>query len=106
MNDLEKLRVHYEGQRKRRGDGFTVRLVRVVKQGDPEHEQLLVSDAEQEPEVLKAAAAVVANLGRMATPELRLAVLAEAISRISAAEDGSLDSGPARVAVTKEGENV
>jgi len=87
MNDLEKLRVHAEGQRKRRGDGFTVRLVRVVKQGDSEHEQLLVSDPDQEPVVQAAASSLLATLADLATDELRIAALGEAISRIAAIDE-------------------
>jgi hypothetical protein len=84
MNDLEKLRVHREGQRKRRGDGFTVRLVRVVKQGEAEHEQLLVSDVDQEPAVQAAAAMLLAQIADLPSDELRIAALGEAIARIAA----------------------
>jgi hypothetical protein len=84
MNDLEKLRVHHEGQRRRRGDGFTVRLVRVVKQGDAEHEQLLVSDSEQESAVQAASASLLAVIADLASDELRIAALGEAIARIAA----------------------
>ncbi len=86
MKDLEKLRVHSEGQRKRRGDGFTVRLVRVVKQGDAEHEQLLVSDSEQEPAVQAAASSLLATIADLPNDELRIAALGEAIARIAAIE--------------------
>jgi hypothetical protein len=86
MNDLEKLQMHYEGKLRRRDDGLTVRLVRVVKQGEAEHEQLLVSDSEQEPAVQAAASSVLETIANMATDQLRIAALGEAIARIASAE--------------------
>jgi hypothetical protein len=101
MNDLEKLRVHSEGQRKRRGDGFTVRLVRVVKQGDAEHEQLLVSDSEQEPLVQAAASSLLKTIADLPNDELRIAALGEAVARLAAL---GTDHGAPMAAIELENE--
>jgi hypothetical protein len=60
--------------------------VRVVKQGGAEHEQLLVSDSEQEPAVQATAASLLTVVADLATDEQRIAALGEAIARIAAAD--------------------
>lgn len=79
INDLEKLRVYYEGEKTKRGKNFEVLLLRAVRQGASETDELVSIDN-------KVRAAIAANkhdirerLERLGDKELQLALLADLV---------------------------
>jgi len=77
LNDLERLRVHYEGEKASRGADFEVLLVRTVRQGTSETDELVSIDKRIREAIAKSKGALQEQLEQLGDKELQLALLAE-----------------------------
>lgn len=77
IHDLEKLRVHYDGERQKRDVDFDVLLVRTVRKGASERDEVVCIDARTRAAINSTKAAVGRSLAELQDRELKLAVLAE-----------------------------
>jgi hypothetical protein len=81
LNDLEKLRVHREGERHKRGDEFSVILLRSAEQGQSDAEAFAVIEARQRAQVASAARLLKEKLTEGGDQQFQLAVLATMVSQ-------------------------
>lgn len=81
LNDLEKLRVHREGERHKRGDEFSVILLRAAEQGHADAEAFAVIEARQRAQVAVAAKALKEKLAEGGDEQFQLAVLATVVNQ-------------------------
>jgi hypothetical protein len=88
LNDLEKLRVHREGERHKRGDEFSVILLRSAEQGETDVEAFAVIEARQRAHVASAAKLVRERLAEAGDPQFQLAVLATVVNQVLGALPG------------------
>ena len=79
LNDLEKLRVHYEGQTKKRGTNFEVVLLRALRQGSSENDEIVCIDDKTRAAIRQVKEEIIDRLGELSDKELRLALLAEVV---------------------------
>ncbi len=79
LNDLEKLRVHYEGEKARRSANFEVVLLRAVRQGTSEVDELVSIDDRVRLALASHKETFRANLSDLGDKELQLALLAEIV---------------------------
>ncbi|WP_133510360.1 hypothetical protein [Candidatus Thiosymbion oneisti] len=79
IHDLEKLRVHYDGQRQRQDTDFDVVLLRAVRKGVSEHDEVVYIDGETRAAFNSAKTAVEQGLSGLHDRELKLALLAELV---------------------------
>jgi hypothetical protein len=82
LNDLEKLRVHREGERHKRGDEFSVILLRSAQQGESDMEAFAVIEARQRAHVAGAAKILRETLAEAGDQQLQLAVLATVVNQV------------------------
>jgi hypothetical protein len=79
INDLEKLRVHYEGQKQKRGADFDVILLRALRQGASEHDEIVCIDDKTRAAIRQLKEDIAGQLSGLPDKELRLALLAEVV---------------------------
>lgn len=77
IHDLDKLRVHYDGERQKRDVDFEVLLLRAVRKGASEHDEVVCIDAPTRAAITSARASVESTLAELQDRKLKLALLAE-----------------------------
>jgi hypothetical protein len=87
LNDLEKLRVHFEGVQHRRGTDFDVLLLRTVRKGASERDEIVCIDKGTRAAYKTVKAKLAKNLTDLGDRELRLAVLAELVDEFMGDQD-------------------
>ena len=84
LNDLERLRLHYQNVDNKLDSDFDVYLLRSVKKGAPDYDEVVAVDSKRR-EVIKAAKQQIANsLEKLGEQELGLAALAEVVDEFLA----------------------
>lgn len=77
IHDLDKLRVHYEGQRHALDAEFDVVLLRSLRKGGAEHEQMVCIDKATRTAIKTVREEIVDRFRNLSDPSLRYALLAE-----------------------------
>jgi hypothetical protein len=77
VHDLEKLRVHHDGRRHRADAAFDVVLLRSLRKGGAEHEQVVCIDVKTRGAIESLREDVSARIRNLPDPSLRYALLAE-----------------------------
>ncbi|AUB79661.1 hypothetical protein [Candidatus Thiodictyon syntrophicum] len=82
MHDLERLRVHYDGQRQTRDKDFDVVLLRAVRKGASERDEVVCIDSATRAAIKTTKAAIEARLAELLGRDLQIAVLAEIVDQV------------------------
>ena len=77
LNDLEKLRVYYEGNKRKHDEDFDVYLLRSIKKGVTDYEGVVTIDSKRHEVIKEAKSAIQKRISGIGDPELELALLAE-----------------------------
>ena len=79
LNDLEKIRVEYEGQDKKRSGDFDVLLLKLVRQGRGENEKIVCIDEKMKSACDEVTKTILESLKPLKDSELQIAALAQAV---------------------------
>lgn len=84
LNDLDRLRVHYQEVGSRVESNFDVYLLRSVKKGAPDHDAVVVVDSKRHKAIEEAKQEITDRLEKLGEKELGLAALAEVVDEFLA----------------------
>ena len=79
--------MHYEGEQRKRGTDFDVLLLRSVRKGESERDELVSIDDKRREAFKTVKAGMESHLAELDDRELRLAVLAELVDEFLAGRD-------------------
>ncbi len=84
LNDLEKLRIHYDSFDHNRDDDFEVYLLRSIKKGAPDYDEIIAVDKKRHEVISKVKTGIKERLKELGDQDLELAALAEVVDEVLA----------------------
>lgn len=84
LNDLEKLRIHYDSLDHKRDNDFEIYLLRSIRKGAPDYDEIIAVDKKRHETISNTKSKIKEWLKELDDPDLELAALAEVVDEVLA----------------------